>query len=385
MSIRRETKTDGILDFENVVSGTDAIITGNIVRKNIIKKKKKKMIKGRDKDQLTLVEKQRPTTLEGIIGHEEVKATLNKTVETGDLPHLLFYGPPGTGKTSMVKVLAHQLYGPKRIKEKVLELNASDENGINVVRDKIIKFANIVVGSKDPNYPSPAFKLIILDEADSMTSEAQTALKKVMESTYEITRFVIICNYESKIINAIKSRCADFRFSPIPDVLMMKKLRDIADSEKIIIDDDVLKVITDISDGDARRSINTLQIIKYIPITQNDKITAEDIYGITSYVRKGFFDKYWKRILNGNIKKISKIALEITNMGYPMGYLLTRLKDKIIESNFSENKKAEIIIYIAKVERMMTSGSDCFVQLLATFALINGIFQNREIEMPTIY
>src|SRR5207245_1566132 len=162
--------------------------------------------------------------------------------------------------------------------DKVLELNASDENGINVVRDKIIKFANIVVGSGDPKYPSPSFKIIILDEADSMTSEAQTALKKVMEATCAITRFVFICNYETKIIDAIKSRCADFRFNPIPDDLMIQKLKAIAKDENMNIEDDVFQVITDICHGDARRSINTLQNIKYIPHPDNKPISKEDIY-----------------------------------------------------------------------------------------------------------
>lgn len=382
----RNKKKNSKFNLDEIFRGTNAIVTTTNNKLNKKKSKNKKnVVLSRDVNQITLVEKHRPKTLSGIIGHEEAKATLRKTIQTGDLPHLLFYGPSGTGKTSMVKVLARQLYGPKKIHEKVLELNASDENGINVVRDKIINFANIVVGSNDPDYPSPSFKLIILDEADSMTSEAQTALKKVMESTCDITRFVIICNYESKIINAIKSRCADFRFNPIPNELMIKKLRYIADSENIIVDDDVLNVITEICDGDARRSINTLQIIKYIPHAKNKKVTKDDIYNITSFVKEGFYDKYWNKILNGNIKKISDITLEITNMGYPMNYLLARLKDKIIKSNFTDTDKSEIIIYIAKIERMITFGADNFVQLLALFAFINGTHKKLNINKPQIY
>ena len=179
----------------------------------IIKNKEKKQTKintKRNINNAVWVDKYRPKTIKDIIGHDEVKNMLLSSIELGDLPHLLFHGSSGTGKTSTVFALINQLYGHIRVSEKVLELNASDENGINVVRDKIIKFANIVVGTSDPNYPSPPYKIIILDEADSMTSEAQTALKKVMEKTCDITRFIFICNYENKIIDAIKSRCASF-------------------------------------------------------------------------------------------------------------------------------------------------------------------------------
>lgn len=194
-------------------------------------KKNKRRPKKRDKNLTTWVDKYRPKKISQIIGHTEVKEVLAKTIEEGNLQHLLFYGPSGTGKTSTVLALVNELYGPEKVKSKVLELNASDENGINVVRDKIIMFAKFVVGTSDDRYPSPSFKIIILDEADAMTSEAQTALKKVMETTCDITRFVFICNYENRIIDPIKSRCASFKFSPIPEELILKKLRSIANNE----------------------------------------------------------------------------------------------------------------------------------------------------------
>jgi replication factor C subunit 2/4 len=200
------TKNTGISFENNVHVNVEDIFRGNdmiVVKKNREKRTTKTY---RDKNLTTWVDKYRPKILKEIIGHDEVKNVLISSIEKGDLPHLLFHGGSGTGKTSTVMALVMQLYGPNKINDKVLELNASDENGINVVREKIIKFANIVVGSPDPKYPSPSFKIIILDEVDSMTSEAQTALKKVMESTCQITRFVFICNYESKIIEAIKSQ-----------------------------------------------------------------------------------------------------------------------------------------------------------------------------------
>lgn len=377
-SILSNYDTQDKLDINDIFTGNDIFI----VKKNQLSTKAKYI---RDRNQTTWVDKYRPKTLKDIVGHDDVKNMLLTSIEKGDLPHLLFHGGSGTGKTSTVKALVMQLYGPSRVNEKVLELNASDENGINVVRDKIIKFANIVVGSADPKYSSPSFKIIILDEADSMTSEAQTALKKVMESTCEITRFVFICNYESKIIDAIKSRCADFRFSPIPDDLMIAKLKDIAKDENMTVDDSVFKIITDICEGDARRSINTLQNIKYLPNANKKLITASDIYNITSFIEKSFFDKYWKHIISGTISEINKIVNEILNTGYPMNYILNCIKDKVLETKMTQTQKSDILIYLGKIERMITSGSDNYLQLLAILSYINGIYKKIHIETPMIY
>jgi replication factor C subunit 2/4 len=339
----------------------------------------------RDKTNTTWVDKYRPKTLNDIVGHDDVKNMLISSIERGNLPHLLFHGGSGTGKTSAVLALVMQLYGPRRINEKVLELNASDENGINVVRDKIIKFANIVVGSSDPKYPSPSFKIVILDEADSMTAEAQTALKKVMESTCAITRFVFICNYESKIIDAIKSRCADFRFSPIPDDVMIEKLKIIANDENMIVDDDVFDTITEICEGDARRSINTLQNLKYIPRRIEDRITREDVYEITSYLDKTYLDPYWNKIITSKIDQLKDVVVSITNLGYPMTYILLCIKDKVIESKLSDKNKSQIMIHMAKIERMITSGSDNWIQLLAVLTYINALYRGIDVNKPNIY
>lgn len=366
------------LDIENIFKGNDFII----IKKDKVMQKNKHT---RNRNQITWVDRYRPKTLKDIVGHDDVKNLLITSIEKGDLPHLLFHGGSGTGKTSTVMALVMQLYGPARINEKVLELNASDENGINVVRDKIIKFANFVVGTADPKYPSPPFKIIILDEADSMTSEAQTALKKVMESTCEITRFVFICNYESKIIDAIKSRCADFRFNPIPDNLMIEKLKSIAQEEKMDVEDDVFQTITDICEGDARRSINTLQNIKYIPRKTIGPVTKADIYNITSFLDKDYFDKYWKYITTANVSTLNQLVIQITNTGYPMNYVLQCIKDKVLDSDMSQHQMADILMHIGKVERMITSGSDNYLQLLAVFAYINGVYKGIDVAIPCIY
>lgn len=343
-------------------------------------------VKKRDIKNTTWVDKYRPKTLNDIVGHDDIKDMLLYSIEKGNLPHLMFHGGSGTGKTSTALALVMQLYGPDKLKDKILELNASDENGINVVRDKIIKFANLVVGTSDPRYPSPPFKIIILDEADSMTSDAQTALKKVMESTCDITRFIFMCNYESDIIDAIKSRCADFRFKAIPNNLMIEKLKMIANNENMcIIDDNVYVSITDICEGDARRSINTLQNLKYIPKQLNDPITVQDVYEITSYIDDTYINPYWNTITESDINNITNIVTEILNSSYPLTFVLQRLKDKILHSKLIDKSKSEIFIHMAKIERMLTDGADNWIQLLSVLTYINSHFRKIVILKPEIY
>ena len=329
------------------------------------------------------VNKYRPRTLHDIIGHDEIKKTLLISIEKGDLPHLMFYGGSGTGKTSTVTALIGHLYGDNNLTETVLELNASDENGINVVRDKIIKFAGMSLNEA----LKVKFKIIILDEADAMTSEAQTALKKVMETTCDITRFIIICNYENKIIDAIKSRCASFKFNPINENLMIDKLKNIAKKENIIINEKAYKAITKICGGDARRSINTLQNLKYLPkFKEKKEITENEVYDITSFVPPSFIDNIWKQLLKSSMCDLRDETLKIINTSYPIGYLLLCIKDKIIDDDiFKDKQKAILINYLGKVERMIVSGSDAFIQLYALLSYINAISKNIMVVEPIIF
>lgn len=176
---------------------------------------------------------------------------------------MLFYGPPGTGKTSTILALAKDLYGPEMIKARVLELNASDERGISIVREKVKDFARMQLTNPPPSsqskYPCPPFKIIILDEADSMTQDAQSALRRTMETYSKITRFCLICNYVTRIIDPLASRCSKFRFKSLDQGNTMRRLEDIAKAEGVLLEDGAVDALIKNSEGDLRKAITFLQ------------------------------------------------------------------------------------------------------------------------------
>ena len=176
---------------------------------------------------------------------------------------MLFYGPPGTGKTSTILALAKELYGPQMMRSRVLELNASDERGISIVREKVKDFARMQLttptASDKDKYPCPPFKIIILDEADSMTQDAQSALRRTMETYSKITRFCLICNYVTRIIDPLASRCSKFRFKSLDQGNAKKRLEEIADKEGVPLEAGAIDALIKFSEGDLRKAITFLQ------------------------------------------------------------------------------------------------------------------------------
>jgi len=319
------------------------------------------------------VEKYRPKKLDEIMYQEEVKTMLKETYSSGNLPHLLFYGPPGTGKTSTILAVAMELYGPNKFKERVLELNASDERGIGIVRGKISMTAKTSIGGSDPNYPSPPFRIIILDEADAMTTEAQSALRKTIEDHSEITRFCFICNYIDQIIDPIMSRCVKFRFKPIPENSMGKRLRYIADNEGVNISTECLEKIMQISDGDFRTAITTLQNTMYI----KDTITLTTICEIANI----FPTNYLQKINNvciisqtSTIYDIINLSKYIRRSGYPIQKVIRQIHNVILESpNLTEKSKSIILLNIADSEKKLIAGADEYIQILNILSTIHGV------------
>ncbi|OLY84797.1 Replication factor C subunit 4 [Smittium mucronatum] len=246
------------------------------------KKQKSSSSKQPDANLVPWVEKYRPKHISDVVSQTEVVNVLKSSINSKGLPHLLFYGPPGTGKTSTILAFCRELFGPDLAKSRVLELNASDERGIQVVRNKIKSFAQTVVSAPSPNYPCPPYKIIILDEADSMTGEAQAALRRIMEAHSKITRFCLICNYVSRIIEPLASRCAKFRFKSLDNDLSVSRLTAISQSESVNISKEGIEALVEASNGDLRRAVMTLQ--SAYRLDQSQRLEPEiinDICGVS--------------------------------------------------------------------------------------------------------
>jgi len=256
------------------------------------------------------IEKYRPRRLEDIVDQEEVIQGLKNLLkgDVKEMPHLLFAGPPGTGKTTTALALARELYGDTW-RDFVLELNASDERGINVIRERVKIFSQYFTPSE--NVP---FKIVILDEADMMTSEAQTALRRIMEVHARVTRFILICNYITRIISPIQSRTAIFRFRRLPKEGAISYLKLICTKEGINCSPEVLDKIYDVSGGDLRKAINLLQSVSTItngkPSVKDidaivGKATPEAITKMIDFIRMGNFNK--ARALLFDFKSVSNL------------------------------------------------------------------------------
>merc|ERR1712156_78957 len=201
-------------------------------------------VKEAPKANVTWVEKYRPGALQDLISHDDIVKTIRKFISQDKLPHMLFYGPPGTGKTSTILACAKEIYSPQQFNSMVLELNASDDRGIGIVRGQILNFASTrTIFNK-------GYKLIILDEADAMTNDAQNALRRIIEKFTDNVRFCMICNYLSKIIPAPQSRCTRFRFGPLQENQIVPRLEHVATTENVNVTEDGKKALIALSGGD---------------------------------------------------------------------------------------------------------------------------------------
>ncbi|KAH8107190.1 P-loop containing nucleoside triphosphate hydrolase protein [Cristinia sonorae] len=329
------------------------------------------------------VEKYRPKTIDDVSAQEHTVAVLRRTLTSTNLPHMLFYGPPGTGKTSTILALARQLYGPDNFRSRVLELNASDERGIAIVRDKIKNFARQTpraqaVASDGQTYPCPPYKIIILDEADSMTQDAQAALRRIMETYARITRFCLVCNYVTRIIDPLASRCSKFRFKPLDPTSTSSRLTQIASSENIAVSDDVVKTLINTSQGDLRRSITYLQSASRLSMSTNPPtpIVPSDIQEIAGVVPDTVINSFAATLgidiitdemdvddgLPTRAKGFNDIrskVKQIVREGYSAAQILSQLHDLVVEHpTLAAQKKANCALVFAEADKALCDGAD---------------------------
>jgi replication factor C subunit 3/5 len=319
---------------------------------------------------LPWTEKYRPQLLNQLVAHEHISKVLRQLMNKNNFPHLLLQGPPGTGKTTTILACARQMYGDS-VQSMVLELNGSDDRGINIVRNLIDHFAsNNNMDTDIFNTHNKKQKLVILDEADSMTMDAQFALRNVIESNTNTTRFCLICNYSEKITKALKSRCSQFRFQPVPFEDHIKHAAEIIKYENINIDPVAVEHIVNMSMGDMRRSINILQSLtmvyreKFITLDMLYENICQplpqDLYNIVNNIftlklRESF--NYARNLENEKALNVNDIIDAI-------------IKNIIKSKRYSVSKTARIITQLSEIEQNLASNTNPLIQLCGAIATI---------------
>jgi replication factor C subunit 3/5 len=281
------------------------------------------------KNTLPWIEKYRPTNLDEIMSHSEIIGTLKTFIKNKCLPHLLFYGPPGSGKTSTIMAAAKELYG-KYFDFMVMELNASDDRGIEVVRSKIKQFviSKSVFFGKSTLDRENIFKLVILDETDAMTNDAQAILRKIVEKYTYNTRFCLICNYIQNISPALQSRCTRFRFSPINNLDMRSKIIEISGKESLKITESGIDTIIKRSRGDMRKVLNILQSVSMAYPLINEK----NINLCIGYPRKEDVEYIFDNLINKPFNESYKNIIKLKNInGLSLADIITEIHDVLIE------------------------------------------------------
>lgn len=314
---------------------------------------------------LPWVEKYRPKTVDDVAYQEDVIATLKRSVETQNLPHLLFYGPPGTGKTSTILAIGRDLFGGDLYKSRILELNASDDRGINVIRTKIKNFSQLT--SRSTSSKVPPYKLLILDEADSMTPEAQAALRRTMEHYSKTTRFCLICNYVSRIIEPLASRCAKFRFKPLNTSSMQLRLKTICEQEGITFTTELGNKLSEVSGGDMRKAITTLQSAFTL---YGKDVNVDMVIDISGLVPDKVIEDLIKSATSFSFDRLQKAVNDVIAEGYPAMQILSQIFDVVVTSPQLTNvHKANIAEALAQADKNLQDGADESLQLMSVLSV----------------
>ncbi|KAF2187714.1 NPL4-domain-containing protein [Zopfia rhizophila CBS 207.26] len=375
------------------------------------------------------VEKYRPKTLSEVAAQDNTIQILSRTLQSSNLPHMLFYGPPGTGKTSTILALAKQLYGPELMRSRVLELNASDERGISIVRAKVKDFARQQL-SAAPNhsvmvegdagegqegrtvryrdkYPCPPFKVVVLDEADSMTQDAQSALRRTMETYSKMTRFCLVCNYVTRIIDPLASRCSKFRFKSLDQGSAVGRIEDIARLEGVKLQKGVSEELVRVAEGDLRKAITFLQSAarlvgstgatnafkKKRVVQDEDDMDIDDvsdssastavsvlsIQEIAGVIPDATLDALLNAIFPQGAKKIryEKIAKVVENMiaeGWSAAQTVSQLYERVLyDERVDDLQKMRIAEHFSETDKRLMDGGDEHLAVLDLGLKISGV------------
>ena len=315
-------------------------------------------------------EKYRPQSLDEIINQKDIVSRLKTFVIEKNLPHLMFVGPAGVGKTTSILALAKDLYGPS-YRNFILELNASDERGIGIIREKVKNFARTAAMAS-----SVSFKILIMDEADHLTSDAQHALRRTMEIYTKTCRFCLLGNYSENIIDPIQSRCSVFRFSPLEEPDLKAYIQVIADKENLDIVDEGLDAIYQASKGDVRKAINLLQAA-----AANGKLIDDvSIYNLLGNVSPEKVKEMLEVALDGKFLESRELLRELLiDQGLAPDDIIRNIYREIMRhSTLSEQMKVKLSDTIGEVDYRLTQGSRAEIQLSTLLAHLSIIGEEKK-------
>lgn len=304
------------------------------------------------------IEKYRPARLADIVGQDDIVERLSSYVKSGNLPHLLFTGSAGVGKTTAAVTLAREFFGSSW-QMNFRELNASDERGIDVVRNQIKEFA------RTKPFGDTTFKILFLDEADALTTDAQAALRRTMESYANICRFILSCNYSSKIIDPIQSRCAIYRFRPLSPEAVKEEIARIAAKEHLTVTPLAMDAMVYIAQGDMRKAINALQGAAII----STKIEAPMVYAITSNARPDEIENLLKVALSGDFDGAESLLMRLLReRGISPNELINQCYRALVKREMNRTLKVELIDALGETDFRLSEGANSDIQMEALIA-----------------